>query len=62
MKLGIVGTGLIVDTLFQFIGEIKEIEINAICSTINSRNKMLEMADKFNIANRYTDYEQFLND
>ncbi len=62
MKLGIVGTGLIVETLFQFISEIKEIEVKAICSTINSKNKMINMAETNHIENRYTDYDLFLKD
>lgn len=62
MKLGIVGTGLIVNTLFEFIDEIDTIEINAICSTVNSKDKMHFLAKEHHIKNCYTKYEDFLND
>ena len=32
MKLGIAGAGLIVETLMQFIDEVREVEKVAICS------------------------------
>ena len=45
MKLGIVGTGLIVDTLFQFIEEIDNIEITALCGTAHSKDKIELLSD-----------------
>lgn len=62
MRLGIVGTGLIVNTLFEFIDEIDTIKINAICSTVNSKDKMHFLAKEQHIKNCYTNYEDFLND
>ncbi|MGN1399238.1 MAG: Gfo/Idh/MocA family protein [Erysipelotrichaceae bacterium] len=60
MKLGIIGTGLIVDTLFQFIEEIEAIEITAICGTAHSKDKVELLANTHQIANTFTDYQQFL--
>ena len=60
MKLGIVGTGLIVDTLFQFIEEIDNIEITALCGTVHSKDKIELLSTSHNISNTYTDYNQFL--
>ena len=60
MKLGIVGTGLIVDTLFQFIEEIDNIEITALCGTVHSKDKIELLSTSHNISNTFTDYNQFL--
>ena len=56
MKLGIVGTGLIVDTLFQFIEEIDNIEITALCGTAHSKDKIELLSTSHNISNTFTDY------
>ena len=59
MKVGIVGSGLIVDTLFEFIKDLKQIEIVAITSTVRSIDKLKKLAKEHNIEYVYTDYQQF---
>lgn len=60
MKLGIVGSGLIVDTLFQFIHELQQVEIKAICGVPESIDKLNQLSKDHNIDSVYTDYDQFL--
>ncbi|MGI6510784.1 MAG: Gfo/Idh/MocA family protein [Erysipelotrichaceae bacterium] len=60
MKVGIVGSGLIVDTLFEFIKDLKQIEIMAITATARSIDKLNKLAKEHNIEYVYTDYQQFL--
>ncbi|MGI6510750.1 MAG: hypothetical protein ACOX1L_09305 [Erysipelotrichaceae bacterium] len=49
MKVGIVGSGLIVDTLFEFIKDLKQIEIMAITATARSIDKLNKLAKEHNI-------------
>lgn len=60
MKLGIAGCGLIVETLFQFIEEVKEIQIVAITATERSKEKLEKFSKEFNIQYTYTNYDDFL--
>ena len=61
MKLGIVGAGLIVNTLLQFIHELKDdIELVAISATPAEEEKLLQMQKEHGFRYIYTDYEQML--
>ncbi|MDO4197877.1 MAG: Gfo/Idh/MocA family oxidoreductase [Erysipelotrichaceae bacterium] len=59
MKLGIVGAGLIVSTLLQFIHET-DVELIAICATPNEKEKLEEMQKEHGFKYIYTDYDEFL--
>lgn len=60
MKLGIVGSGLIVTTLFQFVKEIESIEVVAISGTERSKDKLEQLSKDFDIKYTYTNYQDFL--
>lgn len=62
MKIGIAGNSKIVHEMIGATKNIQDLEIVAICSRPQSRQKAEEIADKFNIAKIYTDYNQMLED
>ncbi|MBQ1505576.1 MAG: Gfo/Idh/MocA family oxidoreductase [Erysipelotrichales bacterium] len=53
MKLGLAGSGMIVNELFKFIREVPEIELCAIGSTARSYEKVREIAKRENIPHAY---------
>ena len=59
MKLGIVGAGLIVHTLLQFIHEV-DIELVAISATPQEEEKLKELQKEHGFKYIYTDYEEML--
>lgn len=62
MKIGIVGNGMIVHSLLEFIHEIKEIELTAITSLPDEYEKVKETAKKYNIKRTYKTYDDLLED
>lgn len=62
MKLGIIGAGMIVNGLFQFIHTIPEIEIKAICATPHSIEKLQKICAEQNIPAYYTDIDELIQD
>ena len=60
MKLGIVGAGVIVHTLLEFVHELSEIELVAICTTAKSLEKLNTLKAEHGFRYVYTDYEQML--
>ena len=60
MKIGTVGTGVIVE---EFLNAVSEVE-NVNCVAVYSRKQETasNLANKFNIKKTYTDYESLLND
>ena len=60
MNLAVIGTGKIVKDFFQFIDEVENINLIAICSTERSKEKMLSLAEQHNIPYRFTDYNQLM--
>lgn len=62
MKLGITGSGMIVNDLFRFIHDIDGIELEAIASTPRSYEKVQQMAKDNNIKKAYKCYEDLLED
>jgi scyllo-inositol 2-dehydrogenase (NADP+) len=68
MKLGIVGSGLIVTMLFDALKEIEKdfgedkISVKAICVRPQSEEKGRKLQEEQRINNLYTDYEGFLKD
>ncbi|MBO4919461.1 MAG: Gfo/Idh/MocA family oxidoreductase [Erysipelotrichaceae bacterium] len=59
MKLGIVGAGLIVHTLLQFIHEV-DIELIAICATPGEIDILEQLKQEHGFRYVYTDFEEFL--
>ncbi len=62
MKVGIVGTGKIVNRILEFTYEVKNMELVAICATERSKEKMKELALKHQIRKTYTNYDMMLSD
>ena len=60
MKLGIIGAGLIVNQLFSFAREIVGLELEGICATAKSEEKVKGLAEKYGITKYYTNYDEML--
>lgn len=60
MKLGIIGSGMIVNVALQALESLKEIEKIAICDRKESKEALEELAEKHKILAVYTDYEEIL--
>ncbi|MBR3349853.1 MAG: Gfo/Idh/MocA family oxidoreductase, partial [Solobacterium sp.] len=58
MKLGIIGTGMIVENFLPFLVKMEGLEIKALLSTPHSLDKAREMADRFGIADVTADFEE----
>lgn len=61
MKLGIVGAGMIVETLLPAIPDIKDIELFGIFGRKNSEDKLNNLKNKYGIKNVFYDYDELLN-
>lgn len=61
MKLGIVGSGMIVREVLPILQEL-EIELVAITGTKRSESVLVEIKEKYNFKNYYTDYDLMLED
>lgn len=62
MKIGIAGNGKIVTEMIEATKEIQGLDIIAICSRPQSKAKAKKIAQNYNIAKVYTDYEAMLED
>lgn len=62
MKLGIIGSGMIVDTLLTFIHELPSIELIHISGTKRSEEKVKKIYEEHHFQRYSTDYEDLLND
>lgn len=62
MKLGIVGSGMIVHDFLTTADQIENLELTAISSTKRSANIARELAKKYNIKKTYTDNEAMMAD
>ena len=62
MKLGIIGSGMIVYDLLTFIDIIDEIELTAILGRKESQEKIETLINKHHIKKAYYDYDELLND
>lgn len=60
MRVGIVGTGMIVHHFLEMQREREEIQVTALVSRPESEEKIKALADTYGIPNVYTDYEHFL--
>jgi predicted dehydrogenase len=61
MRLGIVGTGMIVDMVGDHLASWG-IDVAAVAGTPRSRDKVNELADKYGAAGRYVDYHDLMAD
>ena len=57
MKLGIIGSGMIVYDLLTFIDIIDEIELTAILGRKESQEKIEKLINKHHIKKEYYDYD-----
>lgn len=62
MKLGIIGTGMIVETLLEILPTIPEIEVKALLSTPRSNEKRRQLQEAYGIAKGYDQQAAFLAD
>lgn len=62
MKLGIIGSGMIVKVALDALENLKEIEKVAICDRKESKEMVEELAEKYKISKIYIDYEEILKD
>ena len=62
MKLGIVGSGMIVRDLLSFIHEIKDIELIHISGTQRSEEQLKDICEKHHFKRYSTNYDDLLND
>ncbi len=61
MKLGIVGSGMIVKEFLPIVHYLDKVEPAAICCTKRSEAVGRELGEKYNIKHLFTDYQEFLN-
>lgn len=62
MKLGIVGSGMIVNDCLKAIAELEQVECAALCVRSHSEDKGKELLAKYGIPVLYTDYHELLMD
>ena len=62
MRLGIVGSGKIVDELLSFIHEIKAIQLIHISGTLRSEEKLKTLCTKHSFQRYSTNYQDLLDD
>lgn len=62
MKLGIIGSGMIVHDLLSFIKVIDKIELVAILGREESRPKIEKLTNTYHIKKAYYDYDELLKD
>ena len=60
MKLGVIGTGKIVEDALYAIQPVREIQVNAIFARPHSRSKGESLAAAYAIPTVYTDYDELL--
>ena len=62
MKLGIVGSGMIVEDLLSFINQIPSIQLIHISGTQRSEEKVKKLCEKHQFKRCSTSYDELLND
>ena len=58
MKLGIIGSGMIVHDFLKTADKINNLELTAISSTVRSKDIARELANQYGIKKTYTDNEK----
>ena len=62
MKVGILGSEMIVHDLLTFIHQVDGVELTAICALPEEKEKIEGMAKEHHIASTYVDYDEMLKD
>lgn len=62
MKLGIIGSGKIVDELLSFIHELDDIQCIHISGTLRSQDKLKRLVQEHKFKHYSTNYDDLLND
>ena len=62
MKLGIIGSGMIVQDLLSFVDTIEKIKLIAILGRKKSQEKIEALTNKYQIKKTYYNYDDLLND
>ncbi len=62
MKIGIVGTGMIVREFLEHLGNMEGLELQAICGTYRRKKELQDLSERYGIAGWYTDYDAMLKD
>jgi len=62
MKLGIVGSGMIVEDVLSFIKDIPAIRLQAICARAGHEEKLAQWQVQYQISQVYIEYDQLLAD
>jgi len=60
MKLGIIGSGMIVKELLSIAGFLKDVELTAICGTMKSQEKVEGLKQEYGIKQTVYSYEELL--
>ena len=61
MKIGIVGTGMIVHEILPVLYKMPEIELHLICGTKRSEEILRQLAQEYNINAAFTDFDDMLS-
>ena len=59
MKLGIIGTGMIVKNFLPFLSDMEGLELTSVLSTPRSIDQAKELAETYGIASYTSDFEEF---
>lgn len=62
ISITIVGSGMLVQEILPVLSKLEEIKITALCGTVRSFKTVEELCDKYDISNKYTDYDLMLED
>lgn len=61
MKLGIIGSGIIVKEFLTIAHHINDLELDAIYGRVNKKEKLNEVKNTYGINRVYHDYNELLN-
>lgn len=61
MKIGIMGSGTIVPDFLKAANKIKDIKVKAICGREKSKDKLLTIANEYNIPSVFYNYDELLS-
>lgn len=62
MKIGIIGTGNIVENFLEAVKEVPEINCLALCSRKQSKEKAEKLAENYNIKKQYYEFDEMVKD
>lgn len=60
MKVGIIGAGQIVCDVLPHLDKVKGFNVNAICATKASKEKLVNLCSQFSIGEYYLDVDEML--